>query len=390
MQFLFLGVHGDLVPVINYKESCKVLAENGETDESSLSKLYGHILNTRRALGKRGQRALSIVVVNGKALRIDPEPAEGIVKYGKPFLDALFVSRSDIAEQQRAFHLEDRKDIEVFIKGGMEGIDLDIYQERVLESVLSRFTEDEFPGWISLKEKDLFTRAGVERVQTKRGKMEFPGHETQKLRGALANLGRINYPIMVKTFEKYDPRIRQNIYSLEGSYASLLGVRWVYRGVTENEIREFQYEARGIEAGLRRRFCHWRIKLNPVILAGIVNGNFRLLPGSIYKQIREHKPGRVVRAEILFIKWLHKHGKGKTRIRINWLNLADDIKLGPTLRRRHVRQARATVTRLYELAKDLGYIERFQVARPSERTKDGTVDVLFLNPTQFYHLKEPA
>jgi hypothetical protein len=93
---------------------------------------------------------------------------------------------------------------------------------------------------------------------------------------------------------------------------------------------------------------------------------------------------------MLFIKWLHKHGMGKVELRINWLNLADDLKLGPTLRRRHFRQARATVTRLYELAKDLGYIERFQVARQSERTKDGTVDVLFLNPKQFYHLKEPA
>jgi hypothetical protein len=373
--------------MISYLEFCKALTENEDLGDASLSKLYGQILNTRRTLCKQRQRVSTVVVVNGKALRIDPEPTEGIVKYGKPFLDSLFVSNSDLAKQKKAFDLEDPREVEVFIKGGMEGIDLDIYQERVLESVLSRFTDNGFPDWIVLKEEDLFARAGAEKVQAKRGELRYPGHETQKLRQALANLGRINYPIMVKSFEKYDPRKKQNIYSLECSYRPLMDVRWVYRGATENEIREFQKEVHGMDSGLRLRFCHWKIRLNPVILTGIYKGNFRLLPASIYKQIREHKLGRVRQAEMLFIKWLHKHGKGKTEIRINWLNLADDIKLGPTLRRRHFRQARATITRLYELARDLGYIERFQVALPSERTKDGTVDQLFLNPKQFYHLK---
>jgi hypothetical protein len=375
--------------MISYREFCKALAENGETDEAALSKLYNQIAETRRTHDKQGQRVLSIVVANGKALKIEPETAEGIVKYGKPFLDSLFVSSSDLAKQKKAFDLDDPKEVEIFIKGGMEGIDLDIYQERVLESVLSKFTDDGLPEWVFLKEKDLYTRAGAERLQTKRGKMEFPGHETLKLRRGLVGLSRTNYPIVLKTFDKYDHKKKQNFYNLECAFRPLMDVRWVYRAVEGNELREFQHAVTFTGDELRYRFAYWKIKLNPVILAGIYN-NFRLLPGSIYKQIREHKPGRVLRAEILFIKWLHKHGKGKTEIRINWLNLADDLKLGPTLRRRHFRQARATVTRLYELAKDLGYIERFQVARPSERTKDGTVDMLFLNPKQFYHLKEPA
>jgi hypothetical protein len=373
--------------VIDNMGFSKEFSEAPKYCESSSSGLYKQNRNTRQTFLAQGQGSSSIVIGSDKTLETEPESDLNVVKYGKPFLDALFVSSSDLAKGQRVFHLEDRKNIEVFIKGGMEGIDLDIYQERVLECVLRRFTEAGFPEWISLMERDLFTGTGVERVQTKRGKTEFPGRETQRLRGALANLGCTNYPIMVKAFEKYDPRLRQNIYSLEGSFAPLLAVRWVYRGVTENELREFKNEVRGTKAGFHRRFRYWRIKLNPVILAGISNGNFRLLPGNIYKQIRDHKPGRVLRAEILFIKWLHKHGKGKAEIRINWLNLADDLKLGPTLKRRHFREARAVVTRLYELGKDQGYIEHYQVALPSDRTQDRTVDALFLNPKRFYHLK---
>jgi len=372
--------------MIGYEEFCKVLAGDGPVNEAELSKLYARIVRTRQTYDDQGKKTLSIVFFNDKMLKIAPDTLAGIVKYGKPFLDSLFVSNADLAKKKKPFDLADPKEVEIFISGGMEGIDLDLYQERVLGAVLSRFTDGGFPEWVQLKERDLYALAGAERVQTKRGRLIYPGHESLKLRRALAGFARTNYPIMIKTFEKYDPKKKQNLYNLEGAFRPLMDVRWVYRSVEENELKEYRNAVTFSDGGLSYRFAHWRIKLSPAILAGMYK-SFRLIPRDVYKQIRDHKGARVTKAEVLFIKWLHKHGMGKTEIRINWLNLADDLKLGAELRYKHFREVRATITRLYELAQALGYIKRFQVALPSNRTADETVDVICLNPGQFCHLK---
>lgn len=372
--------------MISYEEFRKALVDNGESSEAALARLYEQTVETRKAYARQGKRALSLVSFHGKALWIAPDTAAGIVKYGKPFLDSLFISNAGVAERKKAFILDDPKEVEFFIAGGMEGIDLDLYQERVLGAVLSRFTDDGFPEWVQLKEKDLYARAGAEKVQKKRGEMVYPGHEALKLRRALTGFARTNYPIMIKTFEKYDLKKKQNVYKLEGAFRPLMDVRWVYRSVGENELKEYRNAVTFSDGGLSYRFAHWKIKLSPAVLAGIQK-SFRLIPRDVYRQIRAYRPGRVTKAEVLFIKWLHKHGMGKTEIRINWLNLADNLKFGAELRHKHFREVRATITRLYELAQGLGYIERFQVALPSDRTRDETVDVIYLNPSQFRHLK---
>jgi hypothetical protein len=372
--------------MISYEEFRKALAENGESDEAALSQLYEQTVETRKACARQGKRTQSLVSFHGKAPWIAPDTAAGIVKYGKPFLDSLFISNADLAEQKKAFSLDDPKEVEVFISGGMEGIDFDLYQERVLGAVLSRFTDDGFPEWVTLKERDLYARAGAEQVQTKRGRLIYPGRESLKLRRALAGFARTNYPVMIKTFEKYDPKRKQNLYNLEGAFRPLMDVRWVYRSVEENELKEYRDAVTFSDGGLSYRFAHWKIKLSPAVLAGIQK-SFRLIPCDVYRQIKDHKGARVTKAEVLFIKWLHKHGMGKTEIRINWLNLADNLKFGADLRHKDFRAVRATITRLYELAQALGYIERFQASLPSERTEDRTVDVIYLNPRRFHHLK---
>lgn len=142
---------------------------------------------------------------------------------------------------------------------------------------------------------------------------------------------------------------------------------------------------------LNKRLRYYRVALPSFVLAG-VESTFRLLPVNPYSEIKVYKQlisktGRVdvTSTEYLFIKWLHRHGIGKLEIRINWRNLADQLKLESYINNRRWATIKRILSGLYELALGLGYIQDYETGIASPNTKDKTVDVLYLNPEKIIH-----
>lgn len=324
---------------------------------------------------------------------------EDVTKWSKPFLDSRFISAQKIKNQLSLFSINDRENIELTIQSGIDGIELDLYQERAFDGILHKFSELDYPKFIQLTESEFYELAGADKILTRRKKHEFPGYETKRLKKALKTLDDTKYPMIVKQFAGYDKKNKNNRWNVMRVNQSLVNLGWCYKGVMGEELREYEKELatdknNSAHEKIKQRFSCWRIYLNPFVMADIQK-SFRVLPHNVYKKIKEHKKLsngdtsktiRVISAEILFIKWLHKHGKGKTEIRINWLTLARDLKFSRMIEDRQYRKLRNAINDLYRLAKELGYLTGYQVNVKTLFTQDKTVDILYLDPEKFYHL----
>lgn len=332
-----------------------------------------------------------------KISRIQDEetPDRQFTKQGTAWLGALLIPAAEIKGQLELFKRE-RDDyphkVEASLAAGLEGIDLDVSSTRALDAILHKFSENNYePDFVKMTEPELLEGAGVKKVRTSRGKDEYPGRETGKIHDALTKLTREQYPIIIKKFLRYDRKEKQNYYDVARTYEPLLKVYWIYRNVKENTLKEYSQalSGDGREAGgpLEKRFSHYRIKLNPLIKTDIMR-SFRLLPAGIYSMIKDHKPkgGRVEASAINYIKWLHRHSKGRTEIHINYLELAKHLKMSKFIKRRHHKEVRRKITSYHQLGKELGFLDRFEISRRPPYSKKN-VDILYLNPEKFYHLK---
>lgn len=320
---------------------------------------------------------------------------ENITKYSKPFLDSLFISSKKIENELSLFSTEDQKNIEINLKNGSDGIDLNIFQERVFDGILYKFSKFGYPSFVEMTKSEFFELAGVKRLLTGRGKYEFPGYETQKLLEGLKKLNNTKYPIILKSFLKYDIAKKKSLFNERRVTKTLISLDWTYKEVGSCTLLESRHElpqGNGQEQ-TNFKFSHWRIHLNDLVKAD--NNNFRILPHNIYGKIKKHKHFnrvdtsrriRITQAEILFIKWLHKHGKGKKEIRINWLNLARDMKFSKLLEKKEDSRIKENISNLCQLAKELHYLEDYSLNEHTLYTEDNTVIVLHLNPESFYHL----
>ncbi len=323
-------------------------------------------------------------------------PSQQVTKYGTAWLEASFTPAEKIEGHLERFKRE-RDDylhkVEASLAAGLEGIDLDVSSTRALDAILHKFSENNYePDFVKMTEPELLEGAGVKKVRTSRGKYEYPGRETGKIHDALTKLTREQYPIIIKKFLRYDRKEKQNIYDVALTYEPLIKVTWFYRNVKENTLKEYAQalsgDGREARGRLKERFSHYSIKLNPLIKTDIMR-SFRLLPAGIYSMIKDQKPkgGRVEASEINYIKWLHRHSKGKTEVHINYLELAKHIKMSKFIKRRCYKELRRKITSYHQLGKALGFVDRIEISRrPLYSNKN--VDILYLNPEKFYHLRK--
>ncbi|MBA7479667.1 hypothetical protein ES707_15103 [subsurface metagenome] len=311
-------------------------------------------------------------------------PGQPVTKCGTAFLEALLTSAEKI-EGQRELFKKERDDyphmVEASLATGLEGIDLDVYSTRTLDAILHKFSENNYESDLAkMTEPELLEGAGVKKIRKSRGKDEYPGYETSKIHDSLTRLTREQYPIIIRKFLRYDGKEKQNRYDVALTYESLIKVIWVYRNVKENTLKEYSQalseDGREARGHLKERFSHYRIKLNPLIKTDIMK-SFRILPARIYSMIKDHKPkgGRVEAPAINYIKWLHRHSKGRTEIHINYKELAKQIKLGKFIKYYKLKELRRKITRYHQLGKSLGFVDRIEISRRSPYSNK-SVDVL--------------
>lgn len=345
-----------------------------------------------------------------KRVVTDSRIAECISKYSKqidsreftktstPWIGALFVPAKKIKNQLSLFPSTQRRPIEESLTvHGLDGIELDLYQQRVLDGLMHRFSHVDYSEeYIDLKESELYALAGVKRIKTSREKLEYPGYETEKVKKALVKLNTNLHQIFITKLDGYDPKRKRNTYAAAVSYERLIKMAWFYKNIASNKLEEFKEEIirerhHFTKGKLSTFFSHYRIALNPVIKTDIEK-SFRLLPHDIYNEIKRHKQStgngkrvRVAASETNYIRWLHRHAVDKTEVHIHYLKLAEALKFSALLKGKRYKELRARMIRHHQLAADLGYLLSYETSTELLFSKK-KMDILYLNPERFYHL----
>lgn len=129
------------------------------------------------------------------------------LKVPKPFLDSFFVPRSSKKSKKVIATLQKQLPEVIIGKGGQ--LDLTIYQHRILDSLLKKFSDNDFlvvkeVKWDGLRitRAELLELAGCERTKHKDGKTRFSGREAKRLQQALEQLATTSQLVITKTVKE--------------------------------------------------------------------------------------------------------------------------------------------------------------------------------------------
>jgi len=153
------------------------------------------------------------------------------------------------------------------------------------------------------------------------------------------------------------------------------------------DVKQLELKGLGIEPELKgkpakKRFSHYKIRFNLHAL-GEIDKYFRYLPSGLAKEIsdyRKEKGGKSSRYEFDFIEYLYT--ENRERIEINYLKLAEKLRIKSTAR---TKATRRILNRCYETARDLCYLTKYEIDQPGLKSRK---DVFYLNPSRFYKLKK--
>lgn len=296
-------------------------------------------------------------------------------------LNNLFLTEDSARDKSLELQTTDplqRQRLEGMIVNGKVGLDLDVYELRVMQGIFNLTTDNPEPGDLRISSwNDLYRACGV-RETVYRGKTELDKRDKIVTHRSFLRLRDRQFDMIFKVFKKYDQKTQKPVFDIAVVRQPLYETAFLYRNVAEDKIKEAadvlrkpgEYELQEII-----------IRPNRLVLSNY-SDYYRLVDSSLYHDIRKILPagGRVTKYDMRFIIWLHRHNHNP--VQTNMEALASELGMDEYLKpRKRWDKIEKTLLRAYAIAHELGYLSK-PAGHKLRRKRGGTKEVFHLNPAK--------
>lgn len=329
-------------------------------------------------------------VVTTAPVPVPPEMATK-AKVSSHFLNAYFTTDDTIKNYEGQLELFDfnttqdiaktKANLSTIIARGYKQIDLTYPESRVMKglfSLLEKQNASETRPFVVLKNISELYDEILEKKVTKRGKYkDFSGAEVNEAKDALDKLSKETQQIIFKGQDGKDKKGKP-LYFFYMAEKPLISIEYLKRQIPQSEVDKMT-ETELKETG------QIKITILPIFLKDYQK-YFKLLPKDISREIREKCPDvkKVSEPLVNFIDLLHR--QESQEVRRERTTLVKELRLDKEYRQKKGRTT-GTLLKCYNIAKRTGYLADYQT---DQKGKYGLVDIFYLNPDKFYHLRTRA
>jgi hypothetical protein len=376
--------------MIGSKKFHEALTGDGPANDATLKKPYDQIAGTRRAYGNQGKKILSIAALNGKALKLEPDTAAGIVKVPKQYEDSRWRSATKQALERipRDSYIDrifkpygiKREDVDVAIQGGLNGISWTFEENKIVHALWQIRNERGNADSLKVTRTDLYEALGTDTYIDKDGKRRFyegpRGKRRALLHKTLMDISNRNLCFIFSAITGKNKK-GQPVRTLALDYAPVIKIVPVFRDVPADDFARINVGPTLLQS---KRLSHYIIYFNRNVIG---QNYFTALPLLLAKEIsdfRTHRGQSPSSKELDFIEFLCT--VNETPVEINFMKLANKLHIKSL---HDTRRVRANLARCYETAQALGFVQRIDI---DEAGQTGAKDVIHLNPARFPYLRQ--
>lgn len=311
-------------------------------------------------------------------------------KVSSHFLNSYFTTEDTLKNYQGdLFNLSGTQDISktkenlaVIVSKGFKGIELSYFENRVMKGVFSLIQKQdasENRPFVVLDNISQLYEQILERKVAKKLKdgytfKDFSGAEITKVNEALKKLSETPQQVIIKGRDGVDKKGKPTYFFYMKNEA-LLSLEYLKRNIPEGEVDK-------ITEGEVRETGQIKISVLPIFLRDY-HKYYKLLPKDISREVREACPEvkKVSEPIVNFIDFLHRQDNAE--VRRSRETLIKELKL-EKLYRKNKKLVINTLLKCYDIAKRTGYLSDYKT---DQKGKYELVDVFYLNPFKYEHLK---
>lgn len=252
------------------------------------------------------------------------------------------------------------------------GLNLDFWEKKVVIAcycAIEKQNASTGTPYITIGSKaDLYKE-----VLEKDGRGKFSGKERELFDNAIERLKKKQHQLVFYKTVKDGKKVKREYVLVEAPFISGIVTNYTAEQDTEQSIKNIKDKGR------------YYIQFHPVIFEGLID-SFRLIPKNVSREIKAVCTDVKKTTELMedFILWLHTHAPHLTEIRRTKETLVRELKQD-ALYRKYKKRVIENLHECYEIAKRTGYLTDYKI---DQKGKEFIVDVFYLNPDKFYHIKD--
>lgn len=281
----------------------------------------------------------------------------------------LFSGEYELVTGQSKEALRDKFNL---IVKDFRGLNLDFWEKKVVIAcycAIEKQNANKGTPYITIGSKADLYKEVLEK--DKRGK--FSGKERELFDNAIERLKQKQHQLVFYKTVKDGKKVKREYVLVEAPFITGIVTNYTAEQDTEQSIKNIKDKGR------------YFITFHAVIFEGLVD-SFRLIPKNVSREIKAICTDVKKTTELMedFILWLHTHDPRKTEIRRTKEVIVKELKQ-EALFKKNKKRCLENLRSCYEIAKRTGYLTGYDI---DQRGKECIVDVFYLNPDKFYHIKD--